>query len=125
MPADPQLVRIVRALAMGAQEKLATQIVILDVSDKLLHTEIFAVASGTNERQVASIVDAIAEAAKAEGQQLLRVEGKNTLRWVLMDFGDIIFHVQHEEDRVYYSLERLWGDCPVIALDDVAQRTTQ
>ena len=79
-------------------------------------TDVFLIASGTNERQVGAIVDAVEEALLKLGAKALRREGKTQGRWVLIDFGDVVVHVQHAEDRVYYALERLWKDCPVIEL---------
>ncbi len=81
----------------------------------------FLIASGTNERQVAAIVDAVEESLHKLGAKPIRREGKSEGRWVLLDFGDIVVHVQHAEDRVYYALERLWKDCPVIPLPADAQ----
>ena len=86
------------------------------MSAQLVLTDVFLIASGTNERQVSSIVDAIERALHLLGAKPLRREGNRTARWVLLDFGDIVVHVQHAEDRVYYALERLWKDCPVIEL---------
>ncbi len=83
-------------------------------------TDVFLIASGTNERQVSAIVDAVEEALHKIGAKPIRREGKSEGRWVLLDFGDIVVHVQHAEDRVYYALERLWKDCPVIELPAVA-----
>ena len=74
------------------------------------------IASGTNERQVSAIVDAIEEDLYKAGAKTIRREGKAEGRWVLLDFGEIVVHVQHAEDRVYYALERLWKDCPVVEL---------
>ena len=86
------------------------------VSERLILTDVFLIASGTNERQVSAIVDAVEEAMHAAGQGSVRREGVSTARWVLLDYGEIVVHVQHAEDRVFYALERLWRDCPVIEL---------
>jgi ribosome-associated protein len=82
-------------------------------------TDVFLLASGRNERQVAAIADEIELKLHEAGIKYLRREGKETGRWILLDFGDVICHVMHEEDRMYYSLERLWKDCPVVKLDAV------
>jgi ribosome-associated protein len=84
-------------------------------------TDVFLIASGTNERQVSAIVDAVEEALHRVGAKPIRREGKGEGRWVLLDFGDIVVHVQHAEDRVYYALERLWKDCPAIELPESAR----
>ena len=84
-------------------------------------TDVFLIASGTNERQVGAIVDAIEESLHKLGAKPIRREGKAAGRLVLIDFGDVVVHVQHAEDRVYYALERLWKDCPLIELPQDAR----
>jgi ribosome-associated protein len=102
-------------LAAGAAaDKLATDIVLIDVSDRLAITDVFVIATGNNERQVAAIVDAVEERLRATGVKPLRREGRRDGRWVLLDFADIVVHVMNSEERVFYGLERLWKDCPVI-----------
>lgn len=102
--------------AQAAADVKATDLVALDVSENLALTDIFVIGSGSNERQVGAIVDAIEEAMLKQDVKALRREGKGQGRWVLLDFGDIITHIQHDEDRAYYALERLWKDCPVVDL---------
>lgn len=104
--------------ARAASDKKAEGIIALDVSEQLALTDVFLVATGSNERHVASIVDAIEEAMHREGVKPVRREGVSQARWVLIDFGDIVAHVQHSEDREFYALERLWRDCPVVELPD-------
>ena len=104
------------AAARAASEKKAEEIIALDVSEQLALTDVFLIATGANERQVAAIVDAVEEALHAEGVKAVRREGFQQARWVLIDFGDIVVHVQHSEDREFYALERLWGDAPTIDL---------
>ena len=116
MPADERSRHLARTAARAAADKKADEIIALDVSERLVLTDVFVVTSGANERQVKSIVDAVEEALHAEGAKAVRKEGVSEARWVLMDFGDIIVHVQHTEDREFYALERLWKDCPVVAL---------
>jgi ribosome-associated protein len=105
--------------ATGAAAKVAENLVALDVSVPFVLADTFLIVSGRNERQVSAIADGIEEAMLLEGHKLLRREGKTTGRWILLDFGDIICHVMHEEDRIFYDIERLWKDCPVISLADV------
>ena len=81
-----------------------------------IRDSIFLIVSADNERQVASIVDAVEEALRDLDAKPLRREGAREGRWVLLDYGDIVVHVQHEEERAYYELERLWKDCPVVDL---------
>ncbi|HEY0188525.1 MAG TPA: ribosome silencing factor [Cellulomonas sp.] len=118
MSASDRAVELTVAAARAAADLKAEEIIALDVSAQLVLTDVFLIASGTNERQVGAIVDAVEEALHKLGAKPLRREGKQEGRWVLIDFGEIVVHVQHAEDRVYYALERLWKDCPVIVLPD-------
>jgi ribosome-associated protein len=112
------------ALVAGqaAADKLATDIVLIDVSDRLAITDVFVIATGSNERQVEAIVDEVEEKLRLQGMKPIRREGRRDDRWVLLDYGDIVVHVQHSEERLYYALERLWKDCPVIPFTDSATR---
>ena len=103
--------------APAADSKQAEDIVALDVSGPLPLTDVFLIATGRNERNVVAIAGEIEDKMLEIGVKALRREGRAEGRWVLLDFGDIIAHVFHEEDRMYYSLERLWKDCPTIPLD--------
>ena len=105
------------AAANAAADKLATDIVLIDVSDRLAITDVFVIATGNNERQVEAIVDEVEEQLRLAGVKPLRREGRRDGRWVLLDYADIVVHVQHAEERVFYALERLWRDCPVIPFD--------
>jgi ribosome-associated protein len=116
--ATDRAVELTVAAARAAADLKAQEIIALDVSGQLVLTDAFLIVSGTNERQVGAIVDAVEEALHKLGSKPLRREGKSEGRWVLIDFGDVVVHVQHAEDRVYYALERLWKDCPVIELPD-------
>ena len=110
-----------RALALAAANaaagKKAHNITLLDVSDQLVITDCFVIASAPNERQVQAIVDAVEEGMAAAGSKPVRREGAREGRWVLLDFVDVVVHVQHVEERSFYGLERLWKDCPVIPFD--------
>lgn len=116
MPATANAVELTIVAALAAAEKKAEEIIALDVSERLVLTDAFLVASGTSERQVSGIVDGIEDALHARGVKAIRKEGVSQGRWVLLDYGDLIVHVQHSEDREFYALERLWRDCPVIEL---------
>ena len=109
--------RLARIAGRAASDKLGTDIVLIDVSDRLAITDIFVIVTGNNERQVEAIVDEVEEQLRKVGVKPLRREGKRDGRWVLLDFAEIVVHVQHSEERVFYSLERLWKDCPVIEFD--------
>jgi ribosome-associated protein len=116
VPATAHAIDVAIAAARAASDLKAEEIIALDVSERLVLTDVFLILSGTNERQVAAIVDAVEESLHARGVKAIRREGVRAARWALLDFGDVIVHVQHTEDRLYYSLERLWSDCPVIEL---------
>jgi ribosome-associated protein len=116
MTASDRAVEIAVAAARAASSRKAVEILALDVSERLVLTDVFVIASGTNERQVVAIVDAVEESLHELGVTAVRREGVREARWALLDFGEIVVHVQRGEDRMYYALERLWADCPVIEL---------
>ena len=118
MPASEQSVALGLAAAQAAADKLASDILLLDVSEQLVITDVFLLASAPNDRQVKAVVDEIEDVLRELGAKPIRREGTQEARWVLLDFGDIVVHVQHEEERVFYALERLWKDCPVIPFVD-------
>ncbi len=106
--------------AQAAADKLATDVAIVDVSERLAITDAFVLASAPNERQVQAIVDEVEERLRQHGVKPVRREGVAESRWVLLDFVDVVVHVQHAEERAYYALERLWKDCPTIPFVDRA-----
>ncbi|MCX6419011.1 MAG: ribosome silencing factor [Actinomycetes bacterium] len=116
MTATTQAIELAVAAAEAAGDKLAQDIVAIDVSDHLVITDIFVICSGNTERQVKAIVDSIEERLHGLGVKRIRREGHAEGRWVLLDFGDIVVHAQLAEERVFYDLERLWGDCPMVEL---------
>ena len=116
MTATQRAIDLARAAASAAEDKLATKVVALDVSDQLALTDVFVLASAPNDRQVRAIVDNVEERLHELKARPVRREGEREARWVLIDFGDIVVHVQHEDEREYYALERLWKDCPAIDL---------
>lgn len=118
MTATEHAVELVHTAARAASEKLAQRIVAFDVSDQLAITDAFLLASASNDRQVKSIVDEIEDELRGIGAKPIRREGERDGRWVLIDYGEIVVHVQHEEEREFYALERLWRDCPTIELPD-------
>ncbi|WP_371152376.1 ribosome silencing factor [Buchananella felis] len=117
MAAELEAIEATRAAARAAASKKAASVVALDVSERIVLTDVFLVASADNERQVRAIVDAIDEEMHKRGMKTLRQEGVLEGRWALLDYGSVVVHVQHEEDREFYALERLWSDCPAIELD--------
>ena len=116
MSATPRAVDLAQAAAAAAADKLAQEVTALDVSEQLALTDVFVIASAPNERQVDAIVEAVEERLLQLRCKPLRREGRRESRWVLLDFGDIVVHVMHSEDRAFYDLERLWKDCPTIAV---------
>ncbi|MCU1543365.1 MAG: hypothetical protein JWM50_1230 [Microbacteriaceae bacterium] len=117
MTASPRARELVNVAAAAADSKQAEDLVALDVSGPLPLTDIFLIATGRNERNVVAIASEIEDKMLEAGAKTLRREGRAEGRWILLDFGDVVVHVFHEEDRMYYSLERLWKDCPTVALD--------
>lgn len=120
MTASAKAIQEANIAASAAADKLAENLVALDVTAVMPLTDIFLLASGRSERQVSAISDGIEEVMLKNGFKLLHREGKSTGRWVLLDFGNVICHVMHEEDRMYYSLERLYSDQPVVKLEVVS-----
>lgn len=110
MTATEHTREIVQIAALAADAKGATDIVAIDVSNPLPFVDAFIIATGRNERQVAAIADAVEDKLLEAGVKRLRREGRSDARWVLSDFGDVVVHVFHEEERAYYDLERLWKD---------------
>lgn len=120
MPASERAVELGLAAAQAAADKLASDILLLDVSEQLVITDVFLLASAPNERLVLAIVDAIEERLLnlPEKAKPVRREGERAGRWVLLDYVDLVVHVQHSEEREFYALDRLWKDCPTIPFVD-------
>jgi ribosome-associated protein len=116
VPATERSLDLARTAAAAADEKLATTIAGIDVSEQLALTDAFVIVSASSDRQVGAIVDEVEDQLRLEGAKPIRREGERDGRWVLLDFGDIVVHVQHDEEREFYELERLWKDCPEIDL---------
>lgn len=117
MTATEHAKQILQLAAKAADSKSGEDLVALDVSGPLPLTDVFLLVSGRVERNVIAIAGEIEDQLNEAGVKTLRREGKAEGRWVLLDFGDLVVHVFHEEDRMYYALERLWKDCPVIPLE--------
>ena len=118
MTATEEAVRVTRLAAEAANEKKGLDIVAFDVSEALAITDVFLIVSANNERLVGAFVDAIEERLiEREGLRPSRREGDRENRWVLLDYVDVVVHVQHSEERSLYTLERLWKDCPIIPIE--------
>lgn len=108
---------MLRIAAQAAVDKGGEDLVALNVSEPLPLVDIFLLVTGNSERNVAAIADEVEDRMIESGHKRVRREGRAESRWVLLDFGDLIVHVFHQEERVYYGLERLWKDCPVVPID--------
>ncbi len=110
--------------AQAAAARLGDDVVVIDVSGQLVITDCFVIASASNERQVNAIVDEVESKMRAAGHKPARREGTREGRWALLDYVDIVVHIQHQDEREFYSLDRLWRDCPTVPVDlDVPEGT--
>jgi ribosome-associated protein len=116
LPATPRALELVHAAASAAADKLADNIIAFDVTEQLVITDAFLVCSAPNDRQVNAIVDAIEERLRGLGAKPESREGVRQGRWVLLDYGELVVHVQHIDEHRFYALERVWRDCPVIPM---------
>lgn len=111
--------RLAGVAALAADEKQASNVAVIDVSGVMAISNIFVVASADNERQVNAIVEEVEDRLTAEGAEPLRREGNRENRWVLLDYGSFVVHIQREAEREFYGLDRLYRDCPLIEIDGV------
>ena len=116
MTATDRARALTQIAALAADSKQGDDLVALDVSGPLPLTDVFLLVTGRNERNVQAIASEVEDRMIEAGAKPLRREGRAEGRWILIDFGDVIVHVFHEEERLFYSLERLWKDCPVVPL---------
>ncbi|MBJ7338902.1 ribosome silencing factor [Mycolicibacterium sp.] len=117
MTASEEAISMATIAAQAASAKLADDVVVIDVSEQLVITDCFVVASASNDRQVNAIVDEVEEKMRIAGYKPARREGTREGRWVLLDYVDIVAHIQHQDERNFYALDRLWRDCPIIPVD--------
>ena len=122
MTASDHAHRLLADAARAADAKGGEDLVALDVSEPLPFTDVFLLVSGNSERNVVAIADAVVESVREAGAEVLRREGRDAGRWALLDFGDLVVHVFHREERMYYGLERLWRDCPAIPVAPLIER---
>ncbi|NUU06618.1 ribosome silencing factor [Leifsonia sp. C5G2] len=125
MTASPHAREILQVAAAAADAKGGQDLVALDVSGPLPLTDAFLLVSGRVERNVIAIASEVEDRLNEAGVKTLRREGKGEGRWVLLDFGDLVVHVFHEEDRMYYALERLWKDCPTLPIELPVHETAE
>ncbi|MEO6792577.1 MAG: ribosome silencing factor [Mycobacterium sp.] len=124
MTATPDAVDMATVAAAAASSKLADDVVVIDVSEHLVITDCFVIASASNERQVNAIVDEVEEKMREAGYKPARREGTREGRWTLLDYIDIVVHIQHQDERDFYALDRLWKDCPVVPIELIAPDDT-
>lgn len=122
--ASAESIHMLNIAAAAADAKGGEDLVALDVSEPLPLVDVFLIVTGRSERNVAAIADEIEDKLGEAGHRRLRREGRAESRWVLLDFGDLVVHVFHQEERAFYALERLWKDCPVVPVE-VATRPAE
>lgn len=126
MPATDETIAYARSAAKGALQKFATDVVIVDVSEQLVITDAFVIASASNARQVDAIVDGVEETLlKEHNLKPKSREGRGEGTWVLLDYSDIVVHVFNRDDREFYGLDRLWKDSPVISVPELDKQETE
>ena len=114
MAAGKSVINLAQVAAEAIAEKLGVDIVAIDMTEQMVLSEVFLIATGANEIQVDAIADAVFKAMAAIGEKPIRREGKG--QWILLDYSDLVVHIQSQELRNYYMLDRLWNDCPKIPL---------
>ena len=117
MSATGEAIDMATVAATAAAAKLADDVIVIDVSGQLVITDCFVIASASNERQVNAIVDEVEEKMRRAGYKPARREGAREGRWTLLDYVDIVVHIQHQDERDFYALDRLWRDCPLVTVD--------
>ncbi len=123
MPASKSVIDLTQIAARAIAEKLGTDMIALDLSDQMVLSEVFLIATGGNVRQVDSIADFVEEKLREIGEKPARREG--TEEWVLLDYSDLVVHIQSTTLRNYYMLDRLWNDCPLLELDVVREEVAR
>jgi ribosome-associated protein len=123
MPASKSVIDLTQIAARAIAEKLGTDMIALDLSDQMVLSEVFLIATGGNVRQVDSIADFVEEKLREIGEKPARREG--TEEWVLLDYSDLVVHIQSTTLRNYYMLDRLWNDCPRLELDVVREEVAR
>lgn len=117
MTATAEAIDMATIAVRAAAGKLAEDIIVIDVSGQLVITDCFVIASGSNDRQVNAIVDEVEEKMRLAGYKPARREGTREGRWTLLDYIDIVVHIQHQDERSFYALDRLWRDCPTVPVE--------
>ncbi len=111
--------KVLQIAVRAADDKKAENITILDMKGISLISDFFLICHGNSEKQVQAIATEIKKSAQEQEIELKRLEGFDQARWVLIDLGDVVVHVFHKDERVYYNLEKLWGDAPTVDVEGV------
>ena len=119
MPASKSVTELTQVAARAIADKFGTEMIAIDLSGQMVLSEVFLIATGANIRQVDAIADEVEEKLRLSGEKPARREG--TDEWILLDYSDLVVHIQSAELRRYYMLDRLWNDCPTIELDVVKE----
>lgn len=119
MTATAKSIELAEIAARAADERKGESIAVYDVSDVMAISDVFVVVSAGSERQVRAVVEEIEDALTAAGAEPLRREGHHENRWVLLDYGQFVVHVQRAAEREFYGLDRLYADCPLIDVDGI------
>ena len=123
MALKAETISLTKLAVAAAEEKLAKDIVALDLSNQGILSDVFLIITGANDPQLEAISDEVQRELQKAGERPIRREGMGgSSQWILLDYGDLVIHIQHPEVRSYYALERLWGDCPIITLPKVELR---
>ncbi len=115
MPASESVKALTQIAGQAAADKFGTDMIAIDLSDQLVLNEVFLIVTGQNVRQVDAIADFVEEKLRQAGDKPVRREGGE--EWILLDYSDLVVHIQSADLRRYYMLDRLWNDCPTIKLD--------
>ena len=117
MALKAETISLTKLAVAAAEEKLAKDIVALDLSNQGILSDVFLIITGANDPQLEAVSDEIQRELQKAGERPIRREGMGgSSQWILLDYGDLVIHIQHPEVRSYYALERLWGDCPKLNL---------
>jgi ribosome-associated protein len=123
MPASKSVIELTQIAARAAADKFGDEMVAVDLSDQMVLSEVFLIITGQNKPMLQSIADEVEEKLRQVGEKPARREG--TDEWILLDYSDLVVHIQSKELRGYYMLDRLWNDCPVIELDVIKEAATK
>ena len=123
MPASKSVIELTQIAARAAADKFGDEMVAVDLSDQMVLSEVFLIITGQNKPMLQSIADEVEEKLRQVGEKPARREG--TDEWILLDYSDLVVHIQSKELRGYYMLDRLWNDCPTIELDVVKEEAAK